>query len=68
MKQFSHIQHTAVENLLGNVKKADEPVEKPVETVEKPTFSKAEKYVENYITACNMQKTLHKCIEITFLT
>ncbi len=42
MKQFSHIQHTAVENLLGNVEKADEPVEKSVETVEKPTFSKAE--------------------------
>jgi len=41
MKQFSHIQHTAVENLLGNVEKADEPVEKTVETVEKPMFSKA---------------------------
>ena len=42
MKQLSHIQHTAVENLLGNVKKSVETVEKPVERVEKPMFSKAE--------------------------
>ena len=68
MKQFSHIQHTAVENLLGNVKKADEPVEKPVETVEKPMFFQSGKYVENCFTACNMQKMLHKYAVITFLT